>query len=58
SKKDESACLTTFANFISLKYPTDKASKIYAKLLKFHNKQVPYNNQIVWNSASYVKPTT
>ncbi|CAG8675708.1 4045_t:CDS:2 [Dentiscutata erythropus] len=45
SKKNinEPDCLSIFANFISLKYPTEEASRIYAELLKFqhiieHNK--------------------
>ncbi|CAG8604644.1 15037_t:CDS:2, partial [Dentiscutata heterogama] len=54
----ESDCLSTFANFISLKYPNEEASKIYAELLKFCNKQIPYNNELIWNSAIYLNPST
>ncbi|CAG8831324.1 34697_t:CDS:2, partial [Gigaspora margarita] len=58
SKKDKSICLTTFADFIALKYSADEASRMYTELLKFRNKQIPYNNQIIWNSATYVNSTT
>ncbi|CAG8818500.1 9247_t:CDS:2, partial [Racocetra persica] len=58
SKKDKSICLTTFADFIALKYSADEASKIYAELLKFRNKQTSYNNLIIWNSATLVNSAT
>ncbi|CAG8555869.1 22524_t:CDS:2 [Cetraspora pellucida] len=60
SKKNnhELDCLSIFANFISLKYPNEKASRIYANLLKFHNKQILYNNELIWNSAIYLNPLT
>ncbi|CAG8769909.1 22087_t:CDS:2, partial [Gigaspora rosea] len=60
SKKNdnESACLSTFANFISSKYPNEDASRIYAELLKFRNKQMPYNNELIWNSAAHIDPST
>ncbi|CAG8496774.1 7166_t:CDS:2, partial [Racocetra fulgida] len=60
SKKNinESDCLSTFANFISLKYPSKEASRIYAELLKFRNKQIPYNNELIWNSAVHLNPST
>ncbi|CAG8474500.1 17966_t:CDS:2 [Cetraspora pellucida] len=58
SKKKESICLTTFANFSSTKYSNNEASKMYAELLKFRNRQAPYNNQIISNSAIHVNSTT
>ncbi|CAG8480160.1 17374_t:CDS:2 [Cetraspora pellucida] len=39
-------------------YPNEEASRIYAELLKFRNKQIPYNNELIWNSAIYLNPLT
>ncbi|CAG8855477.1 31547_t:CDS:1, partial [Gigaspora margarita] len=59
SKNDyESSCLATFANFISSKFPAEKAFRMYAELLKFCNKQMPYNNELIWNSAIHLNSST
>ncbi|CAG8791580.1 15293_t:CDS:1, partial [Racocetra fulgida] len=39
-------------------YSDEEATKMYAKLLKFRNKQAPYNNELIWNSAIYLNPST
>ncbi|CAG8798723.1 23447_t:CDS:2, partial [Gigaspora rosea] len=57
NNNNESDCFSTFANFISLKYSTEEASRIYAELLKFRNKQMPYNNELIWNSAVHLNPS-
>ncbi|CAG8856785.1 28817_t:CDS:1, partial [Gigaspora margarita] len=54
----ESSCLATFANFISSKFSAEEASRMYAELLKFRNKQIPYNNELIWNSAIHLNPST
>ncbi|CAG8692314.1 14823_t:CDS:2 [Dentiscutata erythropus] len=55
---NKSACLSTFANFISLKYPSKDATRIFAELSKFYNKQTLYNNKLIWNSAAYIDLST
>ncbi|CAG8574370.1 6778_t:CDS:1, partial [Dentiscutata heterogama] len=31
---------------------------MYAELLNFCNKQILYNNKLIWNSATYLNPST
>ncbi|CAG8829755.1 3133_t:CDS:2, partial [Gigaspora rosea] len=57
-ENNNSTILTVYSHFIALKYSADEASRIYAELLKFRNKQTPYNNQIIWNSATHINSTT
>ena len=54
----ESTGYLEFTKFTSKKFSREESVELFAELVNFRNKNSPYNNEIIWESASILNPST
>ena len=59
SKNDEieSEVYTEFTEFTTKKFSHEESVELFAELVNFRNKHLPYNNEIIWESANMLNPS-
>ena len=53
----ESTGYTEFTKFVSKKFSHEESVELFAELVNFRNKNLPYDNEIIWESANILNPS-